>query len=170
MSVMLLNEKAQCMVPPQLPGLRMPEGLVWGVGSSCCSQLICCRWLDRGSNGRHCCGMCTLVGLGRAALSQPEWGWSVQGSGQVLRQVAADELGMSCLLLRGLQNCPDLSQQPPCPGGVCVKEHFSWFGACVRCWRLAHLWDSCKLIVYVLLDLADSLLKLAEAGLQAKRA
>ena len=45
----------------------------------------------------------------------------------------------------------------------------SWFYACVRCWRLTHLWDSCKLIVDVLLDLADSLLKFAQAGLQLKR-
>ena len=115
-SVMLINKKLRCTISPQLPGLRLPEGPVRGIRSSSCSQLICCRWLDRG-NDRHCCALCALVGLVRAALPQPDWGWSVQGSGQVLRQVAADELGMSCLLLRGLQDCPDLSQQALCPGG-----------------------------------------------------
>ena len=36
--------------------------------------------------------------------------------------------------------------------------------------RLPYLWDCCKLVLYVLLNLTDSLLKLAEASLRLREA
>ena len=36
--------------------------------------------------------------------------------------------------------------------------------------RLPYLWDCCKLVMYVLLNLTDSLLKIAEASLRVREA